>query len=149
EAANSKQLQLASVRIVLENDRPPALRRVHRAASANRSSSDQGSADKPAQQQRYAPRVLHRARRREQQADGCFQEERYSTDVRPLDLIPADGMPVGVETSLNVEVLNTLVTAVATMLILFVSPGLQKWLSRRYWNTVSQGKTRHLLVSDG
>ncbi|CAN0507797.1 unnamed protein product [Ectocarpus sp. 12 AP-2014] len=58
-------------------------------------------------------------------------------------------MPVGVETSLNVEVLNTLVTAVATMLILFVSPGLQKWLSRRYWNTVSQGKTRHLLVSDG
>ncbi len=58
-------------------------------------------------------------------------------------------MALGVETSLDVEVLNTLVTAVATALILFLAPGLQKWLSRRHWNAVSRGKTSDLIVSEG
>lgn len=55
----------------------------------------------------------------------------------------------GVETSLHVEVVNTLVTAVAAALIVFLTPGLQRWLSRRHWNSVSRGETSDLLVSEG
>lgn len=70
-------------------------------------------------------------------------------EARLLDLKPAGRMSFGLETSWHVEVVNTIVTAVATALVLFLTPGLQKWLSRRYWNTVSRGKTKDLLVSGG
>ena len=56
---------------------------------------------------------------------------------------------IGVETTLHVEALNTLVTLVATALILFLTPGLQKALSRRHRNSLSRGETPDLLVSEG
>lgn len=58
-------------------------------------------------------------------------------------------MAVGVLTHMEVEVVNTLVTVIATALLVFLSPGLQKWLARRYWERTARGNTTDILVSEG
>lgn len=53
------------------------------------------------------------------------------------------------ETKLKVEIVNTLVTIIATALAIFLSSGLHMWLVRRYWKRMARGGPTDMLLLQG